>query len=61
METEFWFMGWYCTLPETNIAPESGGFQQEFPFPRVYANGQDPCHVHHLQLDVWKHWKKGVK
>ena len=28
------------TLPKTNIfAPKNGGFQQEFPFPRVYFQG----------------------
>ena len=26
-----------ATLPETNIAPENGGFQQESPFPGVYS------------------------
>ena len=28
-----------CTLPETNIAPENGGFQYESPFPGVYFQG----------------------
>ena len=33
---EYWSQnGASCTLPETNIAPKSDGFQQESPFPGV--------------------------